>query len=49
MQDSLIDWKTTKAAVFRRNREILKGVKDKDLDIVDIDSLIGLKEQKLAL
>lgn len=39
-----INWKTTKAAVFRKRKNALKAVKD--IDFVNINSLIGLYKQK---
>ncbi|PSM52513.1 ATP-binding protein (AAA, DUF815 domains) [Campylobacter blaseri] len=39
-----MDWSNIKAAIYRGNRGILKPVRD--IDYVDIDSLIGISRQK---
>jgi len=42
-----IDWRSTKAAVWRSNRHILKPI-DR-VDMVDADTLVGIDDQKALL
>ncbi|NLK66213.1 MAG: ATP-binding protein [Campylobacteraceae bacterium] len=42
-----IEWQSTKAAIFRPNLNRLRAVKE--IDFVDIDSLVGLTTQKTEL
>jgi len=42
-----IDWRSTKAAVWRSNRHFLKPINQ--IDMVDADTLIGIDEQKALL
>lgn len=43
----MIDWKTTKAAVFRRRREALKPIVS--VEALSLDGLVGVDRQKTAL
>ncbi len=44
MEDFEIDWSQNIAAIFRGNKKYLKAVKD--IDLIDLDSLIAIDKQK---
>lgn len=44
---SAIDWRKVQVAVFRANKKALKIVRD--IDFTELDALVGLESQKLAL
>ena len=46
-ETNTIEWKSTKAAIYRPNLGNLRAVKE--IDFVDIDSLVGLNVQKTEL
>ncbi len=44
-----IEWDKTKAAVYRAKRNILKPVKDKNIDPITLSKLVGIETQKEKL
>ncbi len=44
-----IDWSKTKAAIYRAKRDMLKPIRDKDIDPIGLDELVGIEYQKSML
>ena len=44
-----IEWDKTKAAIYRAKKDILKPIKDENIDPVTLDMLVGIDKQKEQL
>lgn len=44
-----IDWSKTKAAIYRAKKDVLKPVKEENIDPIVLDDLVGIDKQKKML